>query len=99
MGVKKPEIPSRQVTLYDKSHNIYTFIPFDVMTLMGNGDFDHMATRRAQVTTRAEKIMHSRQMLWEAIVHPEDKVKLSQLDIEDVEVLFSDWVLTEYDGV
>jgi hypothetical protein len=98
MGVKKPEIPSRQVTLYDKSHDIYTFIPFDVMTLMGNETFDNMATRRAQVSTKPEKLMFSRQMLWEAIIHPEDKVKLSNLDGDEVINLFSDWVLTEDDG-
>ena len=98
MGVKKPEIPSKQVTLYDKSHDIYTFIPFDEMTFMGNETFDHMATRRAQVSTAPEKLMFSRQMLWEAIIHPEDRVKLSNLDGDDVIELFSNWVLAEYDG-
>ena len=98
MGVKKPEIPSKQVTLYDKSHDIYTFIPFDAMTMIGNKDFDEMATRRAQATTIGEKLMHSRQMLWAATIHPEDRIKLSNLDGDEVTELFSDWVLTEYDG-
>ena len=99
MANKKPEIPSKQITLYDKSHDVYTFIPFEVMHTMENETFDRMALRRSQVLTRPEKLMFSRQMLWEAIVHPEDKVKLSELDTEDVESLFADWVLAEYDGV
>jgi hypothetical protein len=98
MANKKPEIPSKQITLYDKSHDIYTLIPFDVMTFMGNENFDHMSRRRAQVSTKPEKLMFSRQMLWEAIIHPEDRVKLSELDGDEVINLFSDWVLAEDDG-
>lgn len=92
------KIPPKQVTIYDYKDNIYTLIPFEEMMKSDNMLFKVLVEKRTAAIDRVQKREFARQMMWEALVHTEDRAHLIELSVYEIDSVYLDWLLAEEDN-